>query len=46
MMEIPFFARTVGGHFEIVKLATLIMVATHFDRWHFNRDSIEQLFGP
>ena len=44
-MAIPFFDRTFGGHFEIVKLATLIMVATPFDEWHFNQDSIVQLLG-
>ena len=30
-MEIPFSARTFGGHFEIVKLAVFRMEATHFE---------------
>ena len=46
MVQIPNFAGTFGGHFEIAKLATLIMAATGFDGWHFNKDTTEQLFGP
>ena len=31
MKQILFFALTRGGHFEIAELATLILVATHFN---------------
>ena len=44
MVQIPNFAAKFGGHFKIAKLATLIMAATDFEVWHFNKDTAEQLF--